>query len=113
MAVIEVKEKEIFNKEDIQVKESNERLRTEQRDLDKQAKLIEIGIEKTETLSKRSTSAEIIQVDKSLNTTFQEEVTNREKQLKAFVDSFRWKRIINGQNRHRRNRCFQNIYQQN
>ena len=88
MAVIEVKEKEIFNKEDIQVKESNERLRTEQRDLDKQAKLIEIGIEKTETLLKRSTSAEIIQVDKSLNTTFQEEVTNREKQLKAFVDSF-------------------------
>ena len=46
-AVIEAKEKEIFNKVDIQVKESHERLQTELRDLDKQAKLIEIGIGKT------------------------------------------------------------------
>ena len=37
---------------DLQVKESHERLRTEQRDLEKQAELIEIGIEKTEALLK-------------------------------------------------------------
>ena len=75
MAVIEAKEKEILNKVDVQVKESHERLRTKQCDLDKQAKLIESGIEKTETLLKRSTSAEIVQVDKLFNTTFQEEVS--------------------------------------
>jgi len=38
---------------DKQVKESQERLQTEQRDVDKQIKLIETGIEKTETLLKR------------------------------------------------------------
>ena len=89
MEIIEAKEKEILNKVDIQVKESHERLRTEQRDLDKQAKLIETGIEKTEALLKRSMSAEIVQVDKSLNTTFQEEVTDGEEQVNCDLEGFR------------------------
>ena len=89
IAVIEAKEKELLNKVDIQVKESHERLRTEQRDLDKQAKLIETRIEKTEALLKRSTSAEIVQVNKSLNTTFQEEVTDGEKQVDCDLEGFR------------------------
>jgi len=45
MAVIEAKEKEILNKVDKQVGESHERLRTEQRDVDQQVKLIETGID--------------------------------------------------------------------
>jgi len=69
MAVIKAK-KEISNKMDIQVKESHERLRTRQGDVDKRVKLIETGIEKMETLLKRRTSAEIVRLDKSLNTTF-------------------------------------------
>ena len=88
-AVIKAKEQEVLNKVDIQVKESHQRLRTDQRDLDKQAKLIETGIEKTEALLKRSTSAEIVQVDKSLNTVFQEEVTDGEKQVDCDLEGFR------------------------
>ena len=89
MAVIEAKEKGILNKVDIQVKESHKRLRTKQRDLDKQAKLIETGIEKTETLLKRSTSAEIVQIDKSFNTTIQEDATDEQEQVDCDLEGFR------------------------
>ena len=89
MAVIEAKEKEISNKVDKQVKESQERLRTEQRDVDKQVKLIETGIEKTETLLKRSTSAEIVQLDKSLNTLFKEDNSDGEGQVDCDPEGFR------------------------
>ena len=89
MAVIEAKEKEIFNKVDIQVKESHQRLRTEQRDVEKEAKLIEAKIEKTETLLKQSRSADIVQLDKALNTTFQEEVSDGEDQVDCDLEGFR------------------------
>ena len=89
MAVIEAKEKEILNKVDKQVKESQGRLRTEQRDVDKEVKLIETGIEKTETLLKRSTSAEIVLLDKSLNTMFKEDVNDGEDQVDCDLESFR------------------------
>ena len=89
MAVIEAKEKEIFNKVDKQVKESHERLRTEQRDEEKEAKLIETRIEKTETLLKQGRSADIVQLDKALNTTFQEEVSDGEDQVDCDLEGFR------------------------
>ena len=89
MTVIKAKGKEIFNKVDIQVKEFHKRLRTDRRDLDKQAKFIEAGIEETETLLKRSTSAEIVQENKSLNTIFQEEVTDGEEQVDCDLEGFR------------------------
>jgi len=89
MAVIEAKEKEILNKVDIQVKESLEPLRTEQRNLDKNVKLIETGIEKTDTLLKRSTSAEIVQLDKSLTTMFKEDVSDVGNQVGCDLEGFR------------------------
>ena len=89
IAVIEAKEKEILNKVDVQENESHKRLQTKQRDLDKQAKFIETGIDKTEALLKRSTSAEIVQLDKSFNTTFQEEVTDGEDQVDCDLEGFR------------------------
>ena len=58
MAVAEAKEKELLNKVELQVNESRERLRTQQRVVDKEVKLIVVGIGKTETLIERSTSAE-------------------------------------------------------
>ena len=88
-AVIEAKEKEILNKGDIQVKESHERLRTEQRRVEKQVKSIETGIKKSETLLERSTSAEIIKLDKSLKATFQEEVSDGEDQVDCNLEGFR------------------------
>ena len=88
-AVMKAKKKEILNKVDIQVKESHERLRTQQRVVDKEVKLIEAGIGKTEALLERSTSAEIIKLDKSLNAIFQEEVADGEEQLDCDLEGFR------------------------
>jgi len=89
MAVIEAKKKEILNKVDRQVKGSQERLRTEQRDVDKQVKLIETWIEKTETLLKRGRSVEIMQLDKSLITMVEEEVSDGEDQVDCDLEGFR------------------------
>ena len=73
MAVIEAGKMEILNKVDVQAKESVERLRTQQCEEGNQVKLSEAAIEKTETLLKRGSSAEIVQLDKlALNTMFQE-----------------------------------------
>ena len=88
IGVIEGKEKEILNKVDIQVKESHERLRTKQREMRKQVRLTETWNEKTEALLKRSTSAEIVQLDKSSNTTFKEEVTDGEEQVDCDLGGF-------------------------
>jgi len=78
MAVIRAKEKEILNKVDKQVKESLEPLRTQQHNLDKHVKFIETGIDQTETLLKRGTSVEIVQLDQSLVTIIEEEVSDGE-----------------------------------
>ena len=64
MAVIEARKMEILNEVDIQEKESVERLRTEQSEVGNEVKLNEAAIEKTETLLKRGSSAEIVQLDK-------------------------------------------------
>ena len=89
MTAMKVKKKEILNKVDIQVKESHERLRTQQRVVDKEVKLIEAGIGETEALLERSTSAEIIKLDKSLSAIFQEEVTDGEDQVECDLEGFR------------------------
>ena len=88
-AVIETKKKEILNKVDIEVKETVERLRTERCEVDNEAKLIETGIEKAETLLRRSTSAEIVQLEKLLNTIFEEEVSDEENQVDCDLEGLR------------------------
>ena len=74
---------------DKQVKESHECLRSEQRDVDKRVKLIETGIETTETLLRRSPSAEIVQLQKSLNTMFKEDIIDGEDQVDSDLEGFR------------------------
>ncbi|KAL9980037.1 hypothetical protein ACROYT_G008574 [Oculina patagonica] len=90
-AAIEAKKKEILKEVDNQVKESVERLRTQQCEMDNQVKLIEKGIEKTETILKRSTSAEIVRLDSksSLNVIFQEEVSDEEQQVDRDFEGLR------------------------
>ena len=90
MAVIEANKKEILNEVDIQVKESVERLRTQQHKVENQVKQIETGIEKTETLLKRSTNAEIVHVDQaSLNALFQKEVVDEREQVDCDLEGLR------------------------
>ena len=72
MRVIEGKKQEIFKEVEDKARQSIERLVEQQSDVENELQLIETSIEKTETLLKRSTNAEIVH----FNTLFQEEVTD-------------------------------------
>ena len=90
MAVIEAKKKEILNQVDIQVKKSVERLRTQQNEEENQVKLNEAAIEKTETLLRRGSSAEIVQLDEfALNTIFEEGVVDEGKHVDCDLEGLR------------------------
>ena len=90
MSVIEAKKKEIFNEVDIQVKESVERLRVQQSEVDNQVNLKEAAIEKTETLLKRGPSAEIVKLDElALKTIFQEGVSDEGEQVDCDLEGLR------------------------
>ena len=89
IAVIETKKKEMFNKADKQIKESLGCVRTQQREVQRQVKLLETAVEKAESLLKRCTNAEITQLDKSLNTVLPEEVSDVGKQAAADPEGLR------------------------
>ena len=81
IAFIEAKKEEIFNAAENQGRQSLERLGMQKSEFEQQAQKIETGVKKAEALLKRSTSAEIAQLDKSLKTIFQEEVGCEEEQV--------------------------------
>ena len=62
-------------------------MRTQQREVQRQVKLLETAVEKT--LLKRCTNAEITQLDKSLNTVLLEEVSGVGKQAAADPEGLR------------------------
>ena len=76
IGVIEAKKQEIFNKAERQAAESLERLVIQTSEIEHQVNTTETVIEQTETLLKRSTSAEIVQLHDSLNTIFPEGVSD-------------------------------------
>ena len=73
-AAIEAKKMEIFEDVENQVKDSLERLGMQKKEMEEQVKMHESAIEKTETLLRRSTSAQIMQPNELLDKIFQEEV---------------------------------------
>jgi len=73
-AVIEAKKQEIIHEVENQGQQLLQRLGILRNGIEQQAQKIETGIEKTETLLTRSTSPEIVQLDKRLKTIFQEGV---------------------------------------
>ena len=62
---------------------------TQQCEVIRQLKLLETAVEKTETLLKRCTNAEITQLDKSLNTVLPEEVSDIGKQAPTDLEGLR------------------------
>ena len=76
IGVIEAKKQEIFNKAERQAAQSLERLVIQKSEIEHQVNTTETVIEQTETLLKRSTSAEIVQINNSLNTIFPEGVSD-------------------------------------
>ena len=85
IAVIEAKNQEIFNDVEKKANELLERQGIQQSEMENQVKVIETAIERTETLLKRSTNAEIVWMD----TNFQEGVSDEEDQLDCDLDGFR------------------------
>ena len=80
-AVIEAKKQEIINEVENQGKQSLQRLGIQRSGIEQQAQTIETGIEETETVLKRNTIADIVQLDKSLKTIFQEGVRREVEQV--------------------------------
>ena len=89
VTTIEAKKKELLNKVELHVKESLECLRIQQCEVERQMKQLETAIEKTETLLKRSTSAEITQLNETLYATLQEEVIDEGKQAECDLEGLR------------------------
>jgi len=73
--LIEAKKTQIFKKVESQEKRSLQRIVTHKSKMDHQVKLSEKTIEETETVLSLGTIAEIVQLDKSLNTILPEEVS--------------------------------------
>ena len=89
MTVIEAKKRKLISEVENQARESVERLQTQQSEMDCQEKQIGAAIAKTETLLNRSTSAEIVHLDKSLNTIFQEGVNDEGEQVDCDLEGHR------------------------
>jgi len=88
-AVIETKKQEIIHEVENQGKQSLQRLGIQRNEIKQQGQKIETGIEKAETLLKRSTSPEIAQLDKTLKTIFQEGVRREEEQVDGDLGGLR------------------------
>ena len=89
IAIIETKKKEMLSKAEKLIKESLQCVRTQQREVQRQVKLLETAVEKAESLLKRCTNAEITQLDKSLKTVLPEEVSGVGKQAAADPEGLR------------------------
>ena len=72
-ALIEAKKKEIFENVEAVAEGSIERIVIHKSEIEHQVKMSETAIEETESLLKRSTSAEIVELDQSFNTILPEE----------------------------------------
>ena len=73
IALIEAKTQEIINKVEKQERESLECLKIETGEIEDQVKMTEATVKKTETLLQQSVSAELVQLEKSLNAKSQAE----------------------------------------
>ena len=74
IAVIEAKKQQIFTEADHEAQQSLQRLRVQRIDIENKVKNIETAVGKSETLLKRSTNAELTQIDYTLSTIIPKEV---------------------------------------
>ena len=89
IGVIEAKKQEIINKAERQAAESVERLVIQKSEIEHQVNMTETVIDQTETLLKRSTSAEMVILDESLNTIFPEGVENESEEVDCDLEGLR------------------------
>ena len=89
IAVIEAKKQEIIAEADREAQQSLQRLRVQRIDIENKVKNIETAVGKSETLIKRSTNAELAQIDKTLSTIIPKEVDIERKQVDCDLEGLR------------------------
>ena len=89
IGAIEVEKQEIFHEIDNQLKGLRERFAMQQNNVEHREGTIKTAVENAEILMKRSTSAEIVQFDDSLNTIFQGEVADEGEQTDGDLEGLR------------------------
>ena len=89
IAVIEAKKQEIIAEADHEAQQSLQRLRVQRIDIENKVKNIETAVGKSETLLKRSTNAELAQIDKTLSTIIPKEVDIEREQVDCDLEGLR------------------------
>ena len=89
IAVIEAKKQEIIAEADHEAQQSLQRLRVQRIDIENKVKNIETAVGKSETLLKRSTNAEFVQIDKTLSTIIPKEVDIEREQVDCDLEGLR------------------------
>ena len=89
IAVIEAKKQQIFTEADHEAQQSLQRLRVQRIDIENKVKNIETAVGKSETLIKRSTNAELAQIDKTLSTIIPKEVDIEREKVDCDLEGLR------------------------
>ncbi|CAH3038486.1 unnamed protein product [Porites lobata] len=97
IAIIEARKQDVFDAVDNQAKKSLESLSQKKDEVEKQLKIIESAIEKTETLLKRSFSTEILGFNETFDSILQEQSTqeNRDTECIPRFSFTKSKKLIN------------------
>ena len=99
IAIIEAKKQQIFAEADHEAQQSLQGLRVQRIDIENKVKNVETAVGKSETQLKRSTNAELAQIDKTLSTIIPKEVDIEREQVDCDLEGlrqffFRSKRIL-------------------
>ena len=89
ITVIEAKKQQIFSEADHEAQQSLQRLRAQRIDIENKVKNIETAVGKSETLIKRSTNAELAQIDKTLSTIIPKEVDDEREEVDCDLEGLR------------------------
>ena len=89
IAVIKAKKQEIIAEADHEAQQSLQLLRVQRIDIENKVKNIETAVGKSETLLKRSTNAELAQIDKTLSTIIPKEVDIEREQVDCDLEGLR------------------------
>ena len=89
IAVIEAKKQQIFTEADHEAQQSLQRLRVQRIEIENRVKNIEAVVGKSETLLKRSTNAELAQIDKTLCTIIPKEVDDEREEVDCDLEGLR------------------------
>ena len=89
IAVIEAKTQQIFAEADHEAQQSLQGLRVQRIDIENKVKNIKTAVGKSETLLKRSTNAELAQIDKTLSTIIPKEVDDEREEVDCDLEGLR------------------------